>query len=100
MDSIDRTEQLFQKINVEISEFLQIIGGLSKHPDRLSVSRPDALREMQRVLDSVGQIGGKLFDEAKILQGQLHLFFDRPSEEMRLKIMQSALHIKHKVREI
>lgn len=100
MDNIDQREKLFQQVNLELLDLLQLVGEHSKHEDGLGKFRPEAIREMDRILTSASRIGGKLFDEAKILKTHLSLYLEQPSEEMRLKIMQGALRIKHEVGEI
>ena len=100
LDSIDRAEQRFQKINRELTEILELVENFPKYPEQCNAHHAKAMQEMQKLVDSMGQIGGKLREEAIRLQANLQAFFKHPSEEMRLQIMQSALHIKHEVREI
>jgi hypothetical protein len=99
MDFIDRTKQIFSQTNEDIEKLLKITGSMSKSLKKKELHK-EALDQMEKILVDAKAIGGQLIKEVKTIQSELDEYLEKPSEKMRVKMMQNAMHLKNQTREL
>lgn len=100
MDFVSRTSDIFKQTNDDIAKLLQIAGDMSKTLKNKGILQKEALAQMERVLKDAETIGGQLIQEVKAIRSELTAYLKKPSEELRIKVMKDAMHIKNKMREL
>jgi hypothetical protein len=100
MNFVNRTNDIFKQTNDDIAKLLQIAGDMSKTLKNNTVLQKEALTQMEKVLADAETIGGQLIQEVKAIRSELATYLQKPSEELRIKVMQDAMHIKNKMREL
>ena len=100
MDFANRTNDIFKQTNDDIAKLLQIAADMSNTHKNKPLLHKEALIQMEKVLADAETIGGPLIQEVKAIRSELAAYLQKPSEELRIKVMQDAMRIKNKMREI
>jgi hypothetical protein len=100
MDFIDRTTQMFRQTNDDIEKLLTLTGSMSKSLKNNRELQKEALAQIDKILVDAKAIGGQLIQEVKTIQSELDAYLEKPSEQMRVKMMQNAMHLKNQTREL
>jgi hypothetical protein len=90
MDQVDHARKLYARLDAEITAFLSLLAeGAAQHPGKVH-------QQLERLLETAKQIGGKLLEDVKLLKFDFHRY--QIQAESLQKIQDDAMRIKHEVR--
>jgi len=96
----DKEKDAFDQTNADLAKLLHLTSRLSDLSHDTHHLQDKARAQMDKIVADAEHLGGPFIQEVKAMQSALSSYLQHPSEAMRVKIMQEAMNLKHKMREL